>query len=179
MNIRGCGVFNVQFQEVKSKSLSSDRNGVMKPWNEIYLNFSMIWRKIKSLIPFVTTDRTPFSLGMTSCEVNEFENRLIRNGYQYNYFSFHEKGQVTNMRKLFIVNEVDKKVIRQYHVRLFKDGEVRAHEEYAYEESMFKHVNGITIQPLPECELETIYKYIINRFPKEMVTIDSKKSLLK
>jgi hypothetical protein len=74
--------------------------------------------------------------------VQEFERRMISIGYQYNYFSFTERGQLTNMRKLYILNGE----VRQKHIRLFDDGQVYAHDELAYEFDALGHVNGRTLR---------------------------------
>ena len=105
------------------------------------IKFSHVWRLIKNRIPFVNVPISKWYVGESNINIEKFESLLIGKSYQYNYFSYTEKGQVSNMRKLYIeiVNGYDE--IRQIHVRLFKDGSIYAHDELAYEYDALGHVN--------------------------------------
>jgi len=112
--------------------------------NKTRLNFSYLWRKIKQKLPFGHTARSRYTIGKTILSLHEFELELVKLGYQYNYFSYTEKGQISNMRKLYL----DNNQIRQTHIRLFKDYEVRMHDELAYEYDAIGHINAVSLKRL-------------------------------
>lgn len=110
------------------------------------IRFDYLWRMIKNKIPFINVPISRYYLGKTDLNIDEFEKRLIEKGYQYNYFNYTEKGQVSNMRKLYIniVNEIEE--IRQVHVRLFNDNNIYVHDELAYEHDAIGHIKAKTLQ---------------------------------
>lgn len=110
------------------------------------IRFDYLWRMIKNKIPFVNVAISKYYLGKTDLNIDEFEKRLIAKGYQYNYFSYTEKGQVSNMRKLYIniVNGIEE--IRQVHIRLFSDNSIYIHDELAYEHDAIGHIKAKTLQ---------------------------------
>ena len=110
------------------------------------IRFDYLWRIIKNKIPFVNVPISKYYLGKTDLNIDEFEKRLIEKGYQYNYFSYTEKGQVSNMRKLYIniVNRIEE--IRQVHIRLFNDNNIYVHDELAYEHDAIGHIKAKTLQ---------------------------------
>ena len=110
------------------------------------IRFDYLWRMIKNKIPFVNVPISKYYLGKTDLNIDEFEKRLIEKGYQYNYFSYTEKGQVSNMRKLYIniVNGIEE--IRQVHIRLFNDNNIYVHDELAYEHDAIGHIKAKTLQ---------------------------------
>lgn len=110
------------------------------------IRFDYLWRYLKNKIPFVNVSISKYYLGKTDLNIDEFEKRLIEKGYQYNYFSYTEKGQVSNMRKLYIniVNGIEE--IRQIHIRLFNDNNIYVHDELAYEHDAIGHIKAKTLQ---------------------------------
>ena len=112
------------------------------------IDFSRLWRCLKSRIPFLCRERSDYPVhidelvDVSEFGIQAFERKMISIGYQYNYFSYTERGQVSNMRKLFILNGE----VRQKHIRLFDDGLVYAHDELAYEFDAIGHVNGRTLR---------------------------------
>ena len=110
------------------------------------IRFSHLWRMIKNKIPIINVPKSEWYLGKCTLNIEEFEKKLIGASYQYNYFSYTEKGQVSNMRKLYIevVNGNDE--IRQIHVRLFDDGTIYAHDELAYEYDAIGHIKAKTLR---------------------------------
>lgn len=110
------------------------------------IRFDYLWRMIKNKIPFVNVPVSKYYLGRTIFKVIDFEKILIEKSYQYNYFSYTEKGQVSNMRKLYI-NVVNRnEEIRQIHIRLFKNGSIYVHDELAYEYDALGHIKAKTLQ---------------------------------
>lgn len=110
------------------------------------IRFDYLWRYLKNKIPFVNVSISKYYLGRTIFEVDDFERILIEKGYQYNYFSYTEKGQISNMRKLYIniVNGIEE--IRQVHIRLFNDNSIYVHDELAYEHDAIGHIKAKTLQ---------------------------------
>jgi len=103
----------------------------------IRLNYLV--RKIKELIPFINTPRGPFYEFKTKFDADKVYSTLIPFGWQINYISYHEKDEILGLRKLYDV--------RQIHLRLFKDGEVRIHDEYNYDFYPVKHMHGEDFKP--------------------------------
>jgi uncharacterized Zn finger protein len=64
-----------------------------------------------------------------------------------------------NLRKLYISSQHK---IRQFHVRFYKDGEIRAHDEISYEEDAISHINGVSIAHIPINEEKIIINAIEN-----------------
>jgi hypothetical protein len=90
---------------------------------------------------------------------DEFAMKLITIGYQFNYFSFEDKDEIMNLRKLYISPHHQ---IRQFHVRLYSNGEIRAHDELSYEEDAVGHVNSVTMGQIPIAEKDNIIQVIEN-----------------
>lgn len=116
------------------------------------IQFSHLWRKIKNKLPWFHTPRTRFDVGLCLLSVDKFEHALIQIGYQYNYFSYTEKGQVSNMRRLYIENGVT----RQIHIRLFNDGQIMMHDEIAYEHNAVSHVYAVSLKYPDANEVATV-----------------------
>lgn len=110
------------------------------------IRFDYLWRMIKNKIPFMNVPVSKYHLGRTIFKVDDFEKILIEKGYQYNYFSYTEKGQISNMRKLYINIVSGIEEIRQVHIRLFKNSSIYVHDELAYEYDALGHVKMKTLQ---------------------------------
>jgi len=92
-------------------------------------------------IGYLKLDNNETNLAWFPSEENieTVESKLIKIGYQPNYFSFGDEGQVTSMRRMYIDSDG---YWRQEHIRVHKDGEIRGHDELSYEESAIEHVKG-------------------------------------
>ena len=77
---------------------------------------------------------------------------LIEIGFQPNYFAFHDKGELYNIRRLKYNSDNE---LWQEHVRIFPD-EIRGHWEITYEEDAVKHYKGTTVGILPKEVLEEV-----------------------
>ncbi len=62
---------------------------------------------------------------------NKFKTLLKTKGYEQSILSWIDDDEVLSMRKR--INKF------QYHIRLFKDNEIRAHYEYSPESAPIKH----------------------------------------
>lgn len=124
------------------------------------IRFSHLWRIIKNKIPFVNVSKTRYHIGKTDISVNKFENKLIGASYQYNYFSYTEKGQISNMRRLYIEIVNGYEEIRQVHVRLFDDGSIYAHDELAYEYDALGHVKAKTLKRINTVDEQELVKIL-------------------
>lgn len=85
------------------------------------------------------------------------EGLLIIIGYQPNYFSIKKWGELTSMRKMYIDEYGD---WRQIHIRIYKNGNVYAHDELSYEQEPFRTQKRLDIQPLDEEERSLILEIL-------------------
>lgn len=116
------------------------------------------YRRIKVLLGFYTK-RSPshlFHVKQWPRFERVFYKALIEIGYQYNYLSMQEKGQVMNVRRLAGA--------MQYHLRLFSDGEVRGHYEYNYEFDPEAHLRGESLAEIDAAEKRRIKKALESAF---------------
>jgi len=90
----------------------------------------------RSAYPVCTFDRTKMNF-------SKLHRELIEMGYQPNYATFHDVGEIFNMRYLYYKDGV----LRQEHIRVFND-ELRGHDEIAYEHDFWAHFHAETL-----CEL--------------------------
>ena len=81
--------------------------------------------------------RGPFFMGVLSPQrsVNEFLQYLVAQGFDRNRFSWRNPGQAVSVRRLDGFHW-------QYHLRVFRDGEVRVHYEKTPEAHPFDHFFG-------------------------------------
>jgi hypothetical protein len=91
--------------------------------------------------------------------IETIESILIILGYQPNYFSFGDQGQVTSMRKMYVDPEG---FWRQIHIRVHEDGEIRGHDELSYEESAIEHVNSTGARPIQYEEVFSVLHSLEN-----------------
>jgi len=64
---------------------------------------------------------------------DEFELHLNQYGFRRHYIAWQDDGEILNMRKL-------ENFHRQYHIRLFNDGQVRGHYELTPEAHPLLHI---------------------------------------
>ena len=127
----------------------------------IKIQFYYLWNNIvRKFFPF--KGRQEFVLTKINPRIlsrEEFAIKLITIGYQFNYFSYEDKDEIMNLRKLYISPHHQ---IRQYHIRLYNDGEVRAHDEISYEEDAVAHIDGVSSGSIPILEKEKIINALDN-----------------
>lgn len=70
---------------------------------------------------------------------------LRSHGFFFQAFAYRDPGQEASLRRLDEINPVF-----QYHVRIFRDGEIRAHYEYTPEDHPLKHLNEAVLEHRPE-----------------------------
>ncbi len=123
------------------------------------IQFYYLWNNlVRKLFPFkgrqeyILTKVDPRTLSQ-----EDFEKKLIGINYQFNYFSYQDKDEITNLRKLYI--SADSK-IRQFHVRYYRDGEIRAHDELSYEEDAMGHVDSVSMTDIPKEEKDLLIKCV-------------------
>lgn len=79
-------------------------------------------------------DRVGFLKKGVSLE--EFEEYLEENGYEWNVLAWLYEGEIFSFRK-----KIDKH--KQYHIRLFNNREIGGHKEYVPERHPIKHVRDL------------------------------------
>jgi len=103
-----------------------------------------LWKKY--VLNAFKSGRESYPLGWVKVTtVDEIESKLLNIGFQPNYFSFGDEGQITSMRRMYVDNDG---YWRQEHVRVHQDGEVRGHDELSYEESAIGHVKGEEVKEI-------------------------------
>ena len=80
--------------------------------------------------------RQPYLIRMRTSEetTGALIERLMRAGFHSEEIALHEQGQVASLRRL-----CDTYPDRQFHIRLFSDGEIRGHYEYTPEDRPYSH----------------------------------------
>lgn len=108
---------------------------------------AFLWKLFEPLFPTVRDtwvflgfikhdERQNFPLGWLrgGASVRDLRQQLTKAGFSHDYLGWVDPDEVLNMRQA-----VD--TIYQYHVRLYKDGEVRGHYELTPESHPFKHLH--------------------------------------
>jgi len=82
------------------------------------------------------TGRQEYHIGWLSSDYSKEDLLLIlrNNGFEHNILAWIDDDEVLSERRRF---EKGKRF--QYHIRLFKDGELRGHQEISPESSPIKH----------------------------------------
>lgn len=82
--------------------------------------------------------RQPYLYGRlkSGFTTDDLRQTLEANGFKNDYVAWVDPDEILNMHKV-----VD--IIYQYHVRLFIDGEIRAHHEFTAESHPFKHLYDV------------------------------------
>lgn len=104
----------------------------------------------------VHKERQDYLLGILNHNVSitEIHNYLLENGFEKAILSWKDPGEVLNLRK------IEKRVF-QYHLRIFKDGEVRGHYEYSSEGKPFNHMSEKIFSPEQEYFRSLMNHYLI------------------
>lgn len=116
--------------------MTSKKRAYSKAWHVVYAAHPPVRRVLQ--VGGRHKDRHPFLLGMFNFEkyaVEDLEKHLADIGFEKSRLAWKEEGEVSSMRK------VDGKKF-QWHIRVFEDGEVRAHYEYSPEVHPIKHLKG-------------------------------------
>ena len=100
--------------------------------------------------------RQNFLLGHLNANYNKDEliALLELHGFEPARIAWHDPGEVLSMRK------IDKEIY-QYHVRLFIDGEIRAHYEYSPESHPIDHIREINLRPETEFFRNLLGEYLV------------------
>ncbi len=100
--------------------------------------------------------RQRYLLGRLNANFNKEEllKLLERSGFEPAVIAWRDPGQVLSMRKIH-----DR--IFQYHVRLFIDGEIRAHYEYSPESHPLDHFLEVKFEPKAEFFRNLLGNYLV------------------
>lgn len=111
------------------------------------IKFNLWWGHLRHLFQKYVLrkhiDRQPYFIA-NIFNPNEVFKKLISIGFQPNYFAFHDKGELYNLRRLKHYGDE----LWQEHVRVFP-GEIRGHWEITYEADAVLHYKGHTVIHLP------------------------------
>ena len=111
------------------------------------IKFNLWWRHLRHLFQKYILrkhiDRQPYFIA-NIFNPSEVFKKLISIGFQPNYFAFHDKGEIYNLRRL----KYNGGELWQEHVRVFPS-EIRGHWEITYEADAVLHYKGSTVIHLP------------------------------
>ena len=109
-------------------------------WKFNYAIYAHLRDFILSVGLWKHTGRQNFSIGFVNDDIKKdvVSSILKANGFENSICSWKDDGEILSMRKL------DDR--RQYHVRLFSNGELRGHYEFSPEGAPIKHLLGIGFQ---------------------------------
>lgn len=125
-------------------------------WNLAYRVWPPIIRVVEKL--GFHDFRQKYLLGHLNANYNKqnLENFLLEQGFELAKIAWKDPGEVLSMRKL-------DKEIYQYHLRLFIDGEIRAHYEYSPESHPMLHLKEARFDPETEYYKKLLGVYLIGR----------------
>jgi len=102
--------------------------------------------------------RQKFFLGHLNSNYNKasLAGMLSDNGFEKAVIAWQDPGEILSMRKIH-------NGIYQYHVRLFIDGEIRAHYEYSPESHPIDHVMEVYFKPETEYFINLLGNYLVEK----------------
>jgi len=116
------------------------------------------WNIWKSLV-LLPHSREPFYISKIKdfdpSTIRNIEMKLVMLGFQPNYFSYGCINQLTSMRRLYIKDDE----WRQYHIRIYRNGEIFGHDELSYEYCGFQHLQA-RFKKIPEDEINKVLKIL-------------------
>lgn len=100
--------------------------------------------------------RQKYLLGQLNANYNKEEliTLLLAEGFEPAIIAWRDPGEVLSMRKIH-------NGIFQYHIRLFIDGEIRAHYEYSPESHPLDHFLEAKFEPKTEFFTKLLGSYLI------------------
>ncbi len=100
--------------------------------------------------------RQKYLLGRLNVNYNKesLEHTLRGEGFERAIIAWRDPGEVLSMRKIH-------NSIFQYHIRLFIDGEIRAHYEYSPESHPISHFFEARFEPETEFFTKLLGNYLI------------------
>ena len=112
-------------------------------WDYVYIIYPPVLRKLEKIK--VHNKRQEFLLGFLKKEVSveEVNTYLSRQGFEKAILAWKDPDEAVSMRK------IDLKIY-QYHIRVYKDKEVRGHYEYSSEGNPWGHVREKCFEPRQE-----------------------------
>jgi hypothetical protein len=125
-------------------------------WNLAYQVWPPIIRTVEKL--GFHDFRQKYLLGHLNANYNrlDLEAYLFDQGFELAKIAWKDPGEVLSMRK------IDKEIF-QYHIRLFIDGEIRAHYEYSPESHPLLHIKEACFNPETEYFRKLLGVYLIGR----------------
>jgi|CXWL01.1.fsa_nt_gi hypothetical protein len=105
------------------------------------------WLVFKLGIMSDTTEHQDFHLGnlKEGITIEMARQHMLKQGFFMNRVAYNDPGQVLSMRRLD-----DELPDRQYHLRIFDDGEVCGHYEYTPEDKPWRHLNDEILEKREE-----------------------------
>ncbi len=100
--------------------------------------------------------RQDFLIGKVASHISieEFISYLVSQGYANHFVAWKDDGELVSLRYLDGFK-------RQYHIRVFEDGEVRAHYEYTTEAHPILHMRDVDVEDRREEFVQLLGERII------------------
>lgn len=121
------------------------------PWvQKHFLKWHLVWHE---------KGRQPYHIGWLAPgkTLEELEKHLHTEwGFGNHFVAWHDNGQILSWRKL---EDFD----NQYHIRVFKDGEIRGHHEFTPESKPFEHFVEINEEQRMEQFRKFLGNYIVQK----------------
>jgi len=132
------------------------------PWMQShFLKWHLVWHE---------KGRQPYHLGWLAPgkTLEDLEKHLNEKwGFGNHFVAWCDNGQVLSWRKL-------ENFDNQYHIRVFKDGEIRGHYEYTPESRPIEHFTEINEQPRFEDFKKFLEDYAVKKKYISHLKIDKK-----
>lgn len=129
-------------------------------WSHIYRFFPWLQKHLlKWHLVWHEKGRQPYHIGWLAPgkTLKDLENHLHTNwGFGNHFIAWHDRGQVLSWRKL-------ENFDYQYHLRVFRDGELRGHYEYTPESKPIEHFAEIKEEERREDFKKFIGPYMVEK----------------
>ncbi len=138
---------------MKNSKLSFGQNLKQKFWRMLYPIFPTLEHKFLFLHE---TERQKFHIGWLAQGKTLAELKLHLSkewGFGNHFVAWEDKTQVLSWRKLDSFE-------KQYHLRVYSDGEIRGHYEFTPEAAPYKHFTEIDEQSKTEDFLKFLGEYV-------------------
>ena len=108
--------------------------------------------------------RVDFLIGTVAghSSTEELVSHLVSKGFGYHKVAWEDDGEIVGLRHV-------ENFLHQYHIRIYEDGEVRAHYEFTPEAYPLLHLNAVGLEERREEFLALLTDHIIPHTPDDLV----------
>jgi len=108
--------------------------------------------------------RQNFHLGYIAphIQIQKFVNHMVAQGFANHFVAWKDESELVSLRRV-------ENFTYQYHIRIFKDGEVRGHYEYTPECYPMSHIRAIGQEDRPQEFARMFGAHVVSRGSKGVV----------